>query len=366
VERYQQAKHVGGSDPGERDSAERWAHIEPHLPRGGVMLDVGSNLGWFGLSAIEARPDLAVVSLESSAAIAERQRALLVEHDTDRICLVRGALDAARAASWAEGCDWFELTLALAVLHWMDDPAAVLRALSSMSAVLIAEVPDASDAGACGREHLEAWGNDPVAWFHEQTGRECTLLGRIGRHTSDVPSHLILVHGPVSRRPSVPYVGFSYQRDEPPDYRVDYDGRAVSLAIRGATVADYRPGVNLVSLMRLGTLVHPPRATWLGWADRAITRYPEHGDPYPHNMIWTPDGLDLIDHDDMAIEWSHTEAMATFEVNLRAWERGRTTRYVRELLGPRRLLRRGAGKVARRVLGDGVVDRIKRRMTRPT
>jgi len=363
LERYQQALHVGRTEPGDRDSTERWGHVEAHLPSSGMVLDVGSNLGWFGLRATQAREDVAVVSLESSAAIAERQRALIAEHGTNRICLVRGALNREVASRWAESCDWFELTLALSVLHWMDDPAGVLRALSSMSAALIAEVPDASDLGACGRPHLESWGSDPVDWFSEQTGRDCTLLGRVGRHTSDVRSHLILVGGPVSRRPKVPYVGFRYRRPEPPDYRIDFDGRAVTLSVRG-TAVDYRPGVNLLSLMGLGTLVHPGKDYWLSAAESALAESPDHPDPYPHNMIWTPRGLALIDDDDMDVERSPAAALETFSHNLRAWERGRTRRYVREVLGPGRLLRRGVGRIARRVIGDSAVERIKQVMER--
>ena len=358
MERYQEAIHVNGMEPGERDSSERWSAIAPHVPASGMILDIGSNLGFFGLRSTQLRPDVAVVSVEASASIAERQRQLLVEHQTSRICLVHGSLDAATAAEWAETCDWFELTLVLSVLHWMDDPGAVLRSLSSMSTKLIAEVPDVLDTGACGRLHLERWGSDPVAWFSEQTGRQCTLLARISRHTSAVPSHLVLVEGPTARRPSRPYWGYSFDRAEGDGYRVATDGHSVSLSVRGAPV-DYRPGVNLLSLMRLGTLLYPPRAYWLETAEAALRSSPGHGDPYPHNMIWTPTGIALIDEDDLHVERSLELATASFRRNLRDWERGRTLRYVREVLGPRRLLRRMAGRAARRLLGDGVVERIK-------
>jgi SAM-dependent methyltransferase len=358
VERYQEALHVTRTEPGERDSSQRWTAIEPHVPARGMVLDVGSNLGYFGLRIVAERTQVGVVSLEPSPIIAERQRKLLLEHATTRICLIRGSMDAETARRWAGTCDWFEVTLALSVLHWMDDPAAVLRALSLMSGAVIAEVPDAADAGACGRDNIALWGSDPVVWFHEQTGRHCSLLARPERHTSAVPSHLILVTGPVSRQPRVPYWGYSYSRSEPRDYRIDFDGRQVTLRVRGSEV-DYLSGVNLLSLMRLGTLLHPGPAYWRQSAMAALERNPTHGDPYPHNMLWTPDGVVLIDDDDLYVERSRPLALESLERNLAGWGRGRTGPYVREALGPWRLARRFAGRVCRRLIGDQAVERLK-------
>ncbi len=359
MESYQEAIHVGYVEPGDRASDERWELIRDHAPANGLVLDVGSNLGYFGLRLTQSNERLAVVSLESSAVIADRQRRLLQEHAADRICLVQGRLDAETARTWAATCDWFELTLALSVLHWVDDPAAVLRDLSAMSATLIAEVPDEQDSGACGRRHLETWGSDPVAWFREQTGRDCQLLARVGRHTSEVRSHLILVQGPVERHPIVPYWGYDYDRPTAGNYHVAYDGDRVQLSVRGAPV-DYVPGINLLSLMRLGTLVHPAVPYWEASARAAIEAAPAHGDPYPHNMIWTPDGLHLIDPSDLDVERSTDMAMASLARNLVAWQRGRTRRYVREVLSPTRRLRRLLGRAARAVVGDRLVDRAKR------
>jgi hypothetical protein len=363
LDRYQQALHRDRTDPGERDSEERWLAIGAELPDEGMVLDVGSNLGYFGLRAVQEHAGLAVVSVESSAPIAERQRRLLDEHETTRVCLVRGRFDSATARDWATTCDWFEMTLVLSILHWMDDPAEVVRSLSSMSAVLIAEVPDSTDSGACGGAHRSLWGSDPVSWFNHQTGRESTLLARIHRHTSDVPSHLIRVSGPVSRRPTVPYWGYGYGRQTSDSYEMAYDGRSVSLQVRGEK-RDYRPGVNVVSLTRLGTLLHPRRAYWDRALREALDAAPNHPDPYLHNMLWTPRGLDLIDDSDLAVERSREQVLGTYGRNLDAWERGRARGYIREILSPRQLIRRGVGRVIRRVFGEPAAARIKRMVDR--
>lgn len=367
---YQDALHPDRVDRGERDCLPRWEFIRPHVPATGMILDVGSNLGYYGLQAIGENAGVAVVSMEPEPSTAERQRQLLEEHGTTRICLIRGSVDGALAAKWAETCDWFELTLLLAVLHWTDDPGRIVRALSSMSGVLIAEVPDSADFGACGQSRLREWA-DPIAWFREQTGRTVTLLGRVPRHTSSVPSHLIMVSGPISREPTVPYWNYDpmYGPQRQPrtgvdaaPYQMRYDGERVHFAIRGEEVA-YRPGVNLVSLMYLGRLLRPEPAYWIQSAAAAVESWPDHGDPMPHNMLWTPTGLSLIDGDDQQGRSTMQASQLSMAHHVTAWA---TTRppsarpYRGGCLGPYRRLRRGTGRVLRRVVGKKGVTRVKR------
>ena len=369
---YQDALHPDRVDPGERDCAPRWELIRPHLPAAGMILDVGSNLGYYGLKAIGESADVAVVSLESSATTSERQQRLLEEHATTRICLIQGAMDAALAGHWAETCDWFDLTLLLAVLHWTDDPGRIVRALSSMSGVLIAEVPDSGDRGAHGQSVLQQWA-DPIEWFREHTGRTVTLLGRVPRHTSKVPSHLIMVSGPVSREPTLPYwtkdmqygpERESWSETDRAPYRMRHDGEHLDFAIRGKEVA-YRPGVNLVNMMYLGRLLHPQPAYWIDSAAAAVKAWPEHGDPLPHNMLWTPTGLALIDGDDLCVPSAMRAPEVSITQSVTAWA---TTRppsarpYRGAWTSPYRRLRIGTGRVLRRRLGRERVARIKRLM----
>jgi hypothetical protein len=334
-----------------------------------MVLDVGSNLGYYGLKAVGENPDVAVVSLESSAITAERQQQLLEEHATTRICLIQGAMDAALASHWAQTCDWFELTLLLAVLHWTDDPGNIVRSLSSMSGVLIAEVPDSKDRGAHGQSVLQQWA-DPIEWFGEHTGRTVTLLGRVPRHTSSVPSHLIMVSGPVSREPTLPYwtkdtqygpERGSWSGADGAPYQMRFDGERVNLDIRGKQTA-YRPGVNLVSMMYLGRLLHPHPAYWIDGAVVAVKAWPEHGDPLPHNMLWTPTGLALVDGDDLRVPCAMRASEASITNSVTAWATTRSPSarpYRGAWTSPYRRLRRRTGRVLRKRLGRERVARIK-------
>jgi hypothetical protein len=364
VQRYQDAIRAGGIDPGERDCAPRWELVEPHVPEAGILVDIGSNLGYYGLRAVEARPSLAVVSIEADPEIAARQAALLAEHETERICLLQGTFNGTVAEQWAATCDWVQTTLLFSVLHWLDDPAAVVRSMSAMSQVLIAEVPDAADHGACGQDRLQLWA-DPLDWFRRQTGRDVTLLGRMPRHTSEVPSHVVMVSGPIRRIAAVPYWGFAYERSSGERrYAIGFDGERTRLEVGDRDLA-YRPGINLVTLMHLGRLVHPSPRHWIAAADRAIADAPGHGDPYPHNMLWAAGGLSLIDEDDLAVETPAPSARVSIRKNVAAWAANRTSSrfaYVPERPGPWRRLRRIVGRALRGSIGDVAVDRMKSRV----
>lgn len=352
-----------GVEPGERDCNERWELIAPYLPIQGLLLDVGSNLGYYGLRAIKTAPRIAVISVESDAEIATRQRDLAVRHGTDRLCLVQGQIDSRTTSVWASACDWIDLTLLLGVLHWFDDPAAVLRDLSTMSSRLIVELPDGRDR-ACGRSKINLWADDPQRWVRDVTGRQVVSLGQVTRHTSDAKSHLLLIDGPVSRRPTRPYWDAVFPHPEANDYRWDYDGREARLQIRGRAIVR-RPGINLVSLMKLGRLRHPDPQSLVVAGTRAIEAADGHGDPYPHNMLWSATGIDLIDADDQHTATPKPVAVAVLEQTIAAWAAGRTGAhhgYMRELLGPARYVRRRAGRVLRRLTSDELVETLKVRL----
>jgi hypothetical protein len=184
------------------------------------------------------------------------------------------------------------------------------------------------------------------------------------RHTSDIPSHLVMIAGPVARRPEIPYWGYDFGRRDGRTYEIAFDGRAERIAIRGQQV-EYQPGVNLVNLMNLGRLVHPDADEWVAQADRVIAGAPGHGDPYPHNMLWGPSGLQLIDGDDLVVETPTRSASVSVRRNVKAWVAGRTTArsaYVAELPGPVRRTRHVVGRVLRGAMGDRAVDRLKDRL----
>lgn len=323
MDEYQVALWPGSPAGGERECEDRWELMEPHLVRSGVALDVGSNLGFFTIRAAESRPDLAVVSLEASEGLAERQAAILRARGTQRVCLVRGGLDAATAVDWAETCDVFDATFVLAVAHWFDDPTRTLRALSDLSGQMFVELPDAADVGACGDVQRALWGSRPDEWLAAVCERPVRVLGRIARHTGPIPSWLMLVDGPVTRQPTLPYRGCRYVHPDGRDYRIEIDGAAVRILIRGSAVIRV-PGVNVANLMHAGSLVSPPIKWWKTQGAEVFQGWSDHRDPAAHNMLWGSSGLTLIDGDDL--HGYFRSVRGSWRTNLRDWRAGRPYR----------------------------------------
>lgn len=345
MDRYQDEFVPGGGEAGERDCQVRWGVIEGFIPTSGVLLDVGSNLGYFSLRATHENPELIALSLEADPAIADRQRLLIEQNANHRVTLLQGALSAAACDEWSRTCDAVDTTLLLAILHWIDDPARAVKALSSMSGRIVAEVPHPDDEGACGQTKLAEW-TDPVAWFEKVTGRPTRLIGRMERHTSSVPSYVVVVEGPVRREPELPYWGSTYDHPKGRRYEILQDGSRTELTIRGE-VQDHIGGINLVNLQHLGKLVWPPINVWEDWFKRALAEVPKHPDPLPHNALWTAQGLAMVDDEGGPILASPADGMRAFRSNLNGWAEGTTVGagvVVRELTRFQRLRRTPLGR----------------------
>jgi hypothetical protein len=332
-----------------------------------MVLDVGSNLGYFGIRLALRSEHLAVVSIEANQANAEEQARIVRSHALTRFCVINAAFNARVAHEWAQACDWFDLTLLLSIIHWFDDPAQVVRHLSSMSARMILEIPGAADHGACGQTHLKEW-RDPLEWTRTITGRPCRLIGRGERHTSEAASHIILVEGPITRRPTVAYWGSHYAHPQGNHYEFVYDGQQLRFDVRSTRV-DYLAGVNLLSLMKLGRLVWPYPAYWDRTGIGEIRRCVAHKDPAPHNMIWTPKGLRLIDGDDRRGDAVGRSAETVLRRNVRAWWKNRSaspfgyvarrTAVERTIARWRKQIRRGTRSIAGSVLPTPIARRVK-------
>jgi len=367
VAQYQDAFYPGTVSAGIRECGRRWDLIEPFAPSTGMVLDVGSNLGYFGIRLALKSEQVAVVSIEANQANAEEQARIVRSHAMTRVCVINAAFNARVSRDWVKACDWFDLTLLLSIIHWFDDPAQVVKDLSAMSARMIIEVPDAEDHGACGQTHLKEW-KDPLAWTREVTGRQCTLIGRGERHTSEAASHIILVEGTVSRRPMLAYWDSQYVHPHGNEYELDFDGDKLAFFIRGRKI-DYLPGVNLLSLMKLGRLVWPLPSYWERSGIDEIRRAEGHKDPVPHNMIWTSTGIRLIDGNDRRGDAVGRSAEAVLRRNIRSWWNNRSASqfaYVarrsaleRTIARWKKQIRRGSRTIAGAVLPPPLARKLK-------
>ena len=170
--------------------------------------------------------------------------------------------------------------------------------------------------------------------------------------------------GPVARRPDRAYWDAIFPHPKANDYAIAFDGKQVSLTIRGQSV-EHMTGINLVSLMKIGQPADPDPLVFQQMGEHAIEASSGHGDPFPHNMLWSARGIDLIDADDQETDTDRQAAIATLRGTLESWHLGGTVAknaYIRQLLGPVRFVRRRVGRVLRRLMSDRVVESIKMRM----
>lgn len=216
---------------GRRDCRERWALLAPHLPASGAVLDVGSNLGWFGLRMCQHSPEVVVASVEADWRSAALQRAALAAAPHQRIALLTSPAGVRMARVFALRGQRFAAALCLSVLHWMPRHRQFLQLLGSISDRLLIEHPDPREEGA-GHDYLRR------------------QIGPIGPYLQELfPERPVVCLGETAgyRSPSYPrsvwMVGPACLVDKPPGDAPSCDG------------------LDVQALLALG-LSWPPRSWW--------------------------------------------------------------------------------------------------------
>jgi hypothetical protein len=133
---------------GVRDCASRWEAIAPHLPKSGVLLDVGANFAWFCLRWCGEGPRRTAVALEADRRTAGVARHVLASHADRRIALVTARAGASATEEFQVRGDRFAAALCLSVLHWIPDHREFLAGLGRVAERIFIEHCDPREAGA--------------------------------------------------------------------------------------------------------------------------------------------------------------------------------------------------------------------------
>lgn len=139
---------------GARDAALRWRLIEPHLPQTGVIVDVGSNFGWFAVQIARARPNCLVLSGEADERSARVQRRVLETYASagdptaERVVLLTRRLVPRLIGSLVGQGPPLAAALCLSVLHWMPEHRQFVRTLGQSCRRLFIEQPHPDERGA--------------------------------------------------------------------------------------------------------------------------------------------------------------------------------------------------------------------------
>lgn len=236
---------------GARDCQSRWEILSPWMPRQGSVLDIGSNLGWFGLKICGSFPDCVVASVEPDDRTGPLQRQVLASHQSDRICLLTERASARLAARFARAGQRFDAVLCLSVLHWLPQHRPLLETLGPITRRFLVEHPDPRESGAgfeAVRREIGAIGPYLKSLFPD---RPITRLAQLPSHRDrEFPREIWLV-----------------------DERPGMD-QAVS------------PGLEVSALMRLSP-AWPPRSWWQ--SQHASLESPRR----QVNFVFSPRGLQI-------------------------------------------------------------------------
>jgi len=143
---------VGGKVvyPGWRDCKSRWNAIKPHIQPGSIVMDLGSNAGYFSQRIAEEIKDSLVWSIEYVRARAELQRDMLLENQTPNVVLTTHKMDLISFLKIHNSVNRIDVVLALNVLEYFspNDLFAILDTLSRTAPALIVEFPGLEEKGA--------------------------------------------------------------------------------------------------------------------------------------------------------------------------------------------------------------------------
>lgn len=174
--------------PGQRDCTARWRLILPHLPRSGVVLDVGANFGWFGIQTAMGRPECLVLSAEADERSARVQRRALESYaaagraEAERIVLLTRRLVPRLVYELTAHGPPLAAALCLSVLHWMPEHRAFVQALGASSDRLFVEHPHRDELGAGDRAICAEIGDMAEYLRKLLPQHDVVLLGRTPCH----------------------------------------------------------------------------------------------------------------------------------------------------------------------------------------
>ena len=136
--------------PGWRDCEGRWNTIKPHIPANSVVIDLGSNAGYFSQRIAEEIKNSMVWSMEYVPARWELQRDMLLENETPNVALTGHKMDICSFLKLQYSVNRIDAIVALNVLEYYppEELAEILNVFSRISPLLIVEFPFLEESGA--------------------------------------------------------------------------------------------------------------------------------------------------------------------------------------------------------------------------
>lgn len=281
---YQDVQVNGREFVGKRECMGRWHLMEPHIPPHGVILDVGSSLGYFPHRIAKEFPDTLVVSFESEPGMCDVQREIFRQEGIYNVVVCQHRLTLEDLSRWSKCVECFDLVLALSVLHHfpLTDVYNVHKALGTMTPAMFVEVPAINEIEACGGEAKDR------AEGAVRSG--CTWLGSTPSHLGDYTRDLWLRKSNVWRKDLDAYMGVAHEGGT--KHQVVCGQGENWWVLNGKRII---PGVNVWNLLKFN-VVWPPARWWIEQAYKAYGGLEFKSDARLWNLLATSRGLVAIDY----------------------------------------------------------------------
>ncbi len=270
---------------GYRECAERYelvAHFCSQYRRPFTVLDVGANLGYFGIRLAEQFPECRVVAVEGRPEIGS----VLQENDNPRVIWLRRMLSL-RDLWCLANVEAFDVVLALSVIHHLPAaPEASLEVLPLIGDHLILELP--YEDTACGQEKVQAI----------VPPSDAVDLGRGKSHLDGGSRQILLVSRP-KRRLASAYLGCSRSELAMTIYS-DFARKRVRFWTKAEPERDWHAGLNLQTYLVMGGAYPSRRLIAARVREAAIDERQayDHRDIAAWNVILQGDRVQIIDRQD--------------------------------------------------------------------
>lgn len=147
-----------------RNNDDRWALIKPHIKSNTVVLDVGSNVGWFE-QQMAADKSVLVWSLEGRVEDAKEQASRL--NGSKNVVVCQKHLKLTDLLQLNRSCEMFDTVLMLSVLHYFtpSEVPEVLKTLSTMAEQVIIELANPAERHVAHQDWLQRYDGERLLHF---------------------------------------------------------------------------------------------------------------------------------------------------------------------------------------------------------
>ena len=288
--------------PGWRDCDTRWNIIKPHILPNPVVMDLGSNAGYFSQKIAEEVENSLVWSMEYVPGRFELQRDMLLENETPNVVLTQRKMDLFSFLKIQNSVNRVDVILALNVLEYFspDELFAIMGALSRISPTLIVEFPGLEETGAaaCAGTLAEI---HPIDTYLKQFYQYVKIIGRATASTDrSLKRDIYYCANPrIYAERLLGYITKEGIEAGGRRHTLGYEGGREKWVLNGSLdFSKGAPALNLCNLVYFG-LVYPNAESLFPQIEKAYRAAAEEfgtiTDIHLRNVLYTPEGARVID-----------------------------------------------------------------------